>query len=260
MRGSAAAGRWRTRRAGRGGADARAGVSVPRPGAPLPAAHHARAGGRAGAPAPTAHCPALLSTVPAVVLFGVWGAGRLLAPAEVEEGAPWKAWGPLLSPSAIWPSSHSGRTWTSSRRCSRTSSGTAATAGASGRSWRSRSWPSCSGSPVGDRLRARARLERWRLPGLALLAGALFLLLPFDIRGAVYYLNTRYAHLAAPLAVAALPPLAARVRPVALSSPGASRRSRWPFRSGAASVPSTSRRRRCSALPRRRRPGLASWG
>ena len=33
-----------------------------------------------------------------------------------------------------------------------------------------------------------------------MLAGLLFLLLPFDIRGAIYYLNTRYAHLAAPLA------------------------------------------------------------
>ena len=41
--------------------------------------------------------PAVLSTLPAVLLFGVWGAGRLLAPAEVEEGAPLKAWGPLLS-------------------------------------------------------------------------------------------------------------------------------------------------------------------
>ena len=41
--------------------------------------------------------PAVLSTLPAVVLFLVWGAGRLLSPAEVEEGAPWKAWGPLLS-------------------------------------------------------------------------------------------------------------------------------------------------------------------
>src|SRR5262249_30504296 len=40
---------------------------------------------------------AVVSTIPAVLLFAIWGAGRLLAPAEVEEGAPWKAWGPLLS-------------------------------------------------------------------------------------------------------------------------------------------------------------------
>ena len=42
-------------------------------------------------------------------------------------------------------------------------------------------------------------LERWRLPllcGIALLG---FFALPFDIRGYMYYLNTRYAHLAAPL-------------------------------------------------------------
>ncbi len=54
------------------------------------------------------------------------------------------------------------------------------------------------------------------MAGLALLAGALFLFLPFDIRGAVYYLNTRYAHLAAPLLVAAVPPIAGRVRPALL--------------------------------------------
>src|SRR5262249_10610582 len=60
---------------------------------------------------------------------------------------------------------------------------------------------------------------RWRLPGLALIAFLLFLLLPFDVRGAVYYLNTRYAHLAAPLALAAVvPPIAARIRPLLLAA------------------------------------------
>jgi hypothetical protein len=61
-------------------------------------------------------------------------------------------------------------------------------------------------------------VERWRITGLAVLAALLFLLLPFDIRGAVYYLNTRYAHLAAPLAVAAVPPIAARIRPALLAA------------------------------------------
>ena len=51
----------------------------------------------------------------------------------------------------------------------------------------------------------------------------LFLLLPFDVRGAVYYLNTRYAHLAAPLALAAVvPPIAARIRPLLLAAGAAS--------------------------------------
>ena len=46
---------------------------------------------------------------------------------------------------------------------------------------------------------------RARLPGLALLALGLYFLLPFDIRGYIYYLNTRYAQLAAVLAVASVP-------------------------------------------------------
>ncbi|MGZ3446723.1 MAG: hypothetical protein ACXWLG_15645, partial [Myxococcaceae bacterium] len=63
-------------------------------------------------------------------------------------------------------------------------------------------------------------VERWRISGLAVLAGLLFLLLPFDIRGAIYYLNTRYAHLAAPLLLAAVPPVAARLRPMLLVAGG----------------------------------------
>jgi hypothetical protein len=53
------------------------------------------------------------------------------------------------------------------------------------------------------------RYARWRMPGLALLALALYFLLPFDIRGYMYYLNTRFAHLAAALLVASVPPLTA---------------------------------------------------
>ena len=41
--------------------------------------------------------------------------------------------------------------------------------------------------------------------GLAAIALALYFLLPFDIRGYVYYLNTRYAHLVAPLLLASIP-------------------------------------------------------
>ncbi|RKH87542.1 hypothetical protein D7Y13_42005, partial [Corallococcus praedator] len=60
---------------------------------------------------------------------------------------------------------------------------------------------------------------RWRLLGLGALALALYFLLPFDIRGYVYYLNTRYAHLAAALLVASMP--ATRVgwrRPLCLAA------------------------------------------
>ncbi|HZW87759.1 MAG TPA: hypothetical protein VFF12_01665, partial [Myxococcaceae bacterium] len=154
---------------------------------------------------------ALFSTIPAVLLFGVWGAGRLLAPAEVEEGAPWKAWGPLLSERNLsfkplrqnldeFLPVLANLTRDESDR------------------WGLRAVVAIAVIAIvlwvaGQRGTAReGRLERWRLPGLAVLAGLLFLLLPFDIRGAVYYLNTRYAHLAAPLAIASLPVMGGRLR------------------------------------------------
>ncbi len=51
-------------------------------------------------------------------------------------------------------------------------------------------------------------VARWRIAGLAVLALILFFALPFDIRGYMYYLNTRYAHLIAALVVCCVPPLA----------------------------------------------------
>jgi hypothetical protein len=161
--------------------------------------------------------PALLSTVPAVVLFLLWGAGRLLAPAEVEEGAPWKAWGPLLSernlsfkpfrqnldelPDVLANLLRDG----SDRWGLRAVTAIAVVALVL--------WI------VGQRSSGReGPIERWRMPGLAVLAALLFLCLPFDIRGAVYYLNTRYAHLLAPLAVASVPPISVRLRPILLGA------------------------------------------
>ncbi|MBL8952564.1 MAG: hypothetical protein JNK82_17425 [Myxococcaceae bacterium] len=61
-----------------------------------------------------------------------------------------------------------------------------------------------------------APVERLRLLGLALIALVLFFALPFDIRGYMYYLNTRYAHLAAPLALASVPAVLAANRRVML--------------------------------------------
>jgi len=46
-----------------------------------------------------------------------------------------------------------------------------------------------------------------RLPVLAALALGLFLFLPFDVRGYIYYLNTRYLHLFWPLCLACVPTL-----------------------------------------------------
>ncbi len=51
-------------------------------------------------------------------------------------------------------------------------------------------------------------IARWRIVGLAALGVVLLFALPFDIRGYMYYLNTRYVHLAAALLVVCVPPLA----------------------------------------------------
>lgn len=161
--------------------------------------------------------PALLSTVPAVLLFGVWGAGRLLATSEVQEGAPWKAWGPLLSARNLafkplrqnldeFPEVLANLLRDGADRWGARAVALVAVLGLV-------LW--IAGPRAGPR---EGPVERWRLAGLALLAWLLFLALPFDIRGAVYYLNTRYAHLAAPLALAAVPPVAARFRPVLLAA------------------------------------------
>jgi hypothetical protein len=50
-------------------------------------------------------------------------------------------------------------------------------------------------------------IARWRIVGLTALAFVLYFALPFDIRGYMYDLNTRYAHLAAALLVSCVPVL-----------------------------------------------------
>ncbi len=158
---------------------------------------------------------ALLSVLPAVSLFAVWGAGRLLAPAEVAEGAPWKAWGPLFSERnlAFKPFAQNlgelpqvlanqlrdaSDRWALYAVCLLWLAATLAVL-------------------LGARGTVRERgVARLRLGGLGLLALLLYFLLPFDIRGAIYYLNTRYAHLAAALLAASVPPLGRTLRPVFL--------------------------------------------
>lgn len=159
--------------------------------------------------------PALLSVVPGVAVFCVWGAGRLLAPAEVEAGAPWKAWGPLFSernlsfkpfaqnlaelPRVLGNQLRDGSDhWVLYAAALLWVAAVVAVA-------------------LGYRgTRRETGLSRLRLWGLGLLALLLYFVLPFDIRGAIYYLNTRYAHLAAALFAASLPPLARQLRPAFL--------------------------------------------
>ncbi len=160
---------------------------------------------------------ALVGVLPGVALFIAWFGGRLGEPAEIAPGEPWKAWGPMFSPQNL--------AWKSREQNVRelpqvlanmlpggedrwgiwavvvivALSGIAALVAFALRKSRGVSETSSSDHREGP-------VERWRLLALAAVALGLYFLLPFDIRGYIYYLNTRYAHLAAPLLAAALVP------------------------------------------------------
>jgi hypothetical protein len=147
--------------------------------------------------------PALAGVLPGVALFLAWVVLRLGQPSDVETGAPWKAWGPLLSPQNLaWKSLAQNRAEFFEVLANLLRDG-------------SDRWPLyavgavAAGALLLGGVHAapspEGRVARLRLPGLVLLALALYFLLPFDIRGYSYYLNTRYAQLAALLAVASVP-------------------------------------------------------
>ncbi|WNG45904.1 hypothetical protein F0U60_18640 [Archangium minus] len=149
--------------------------------------------------------PALLGVVPGVALFLSWVVLRLGQPAEVETGAPWKAWGPMLSSQNLaWKSFAQNRTELIEVLANLLRDG-------------SDRWPVYAVGAVAacalvlglvraaDTADSGGLVARLRLPGLVVLALGFFFLLPFDIRGYIYYLNTRYAQLAAVLAVASVP-------------------------------------------------------
>lgn len=154
--------------------------------------------------------PALAGVVPGVALFLAWVVLRLGAPGEVRPGAPWKAWGPVLSPQNL-----------AFKSLAQNRSELLAVLANLLRDETDR-WPLVAVGCVAAAalvagLLARepgteGALERWRMAGLAALALGLFFLLPFDIHGHAYYVNTRYAPLAAALALAALPPVRAGLR------------------------------------------------
>jgi len=153
--------------------------------------------------------PSLLAALPAAVLFAVWVVGRVGQPTEVEYGAPWKAWGPLLSSSNLSFKSFAqnrdelfavlaNMLRDGSDRYALYAVGIAAAAAVVLGAWQAMRQATGEGP-----------IERWRILGLGAIALSLYFLLPFDIRGYMYYLNTRYAHLAAALLVCAVPPLRA---------------------------------------------------
>jgi len=159
-----------------------------------------------------ARVPALLGVVPGVGLFLIWVVGRVGEPTEIEAGAPWKAWGPMLSPQNLaYKSFAQNRDELLAVLANMLRDGSdrlplygaLAVAAVACAAWL---------VPAFREPHAEGRLARFRLPALGGLALVLYFTLPFDIRGYVYYLNTRYAHLAAPLLLASVPPLAAAAR------------------------------------------------
>lgn len=152
-----------------------------------------------------ARIPAVAGVVPGVLLFIAWIGLRVGEPAEVAPGQPWKSWGPMLSKENLaWKTSEQNRDEFlptlgnmlpdgSDQLAVKVAFGLAALgvllALTTGRDTK------------------EGRLTRWRIVGLAALGLLLYFALPFDIRGYMYYLNTRFAHLAAALIVVCVPPL-----------------------------------------------------
>jgi hypothetical protein len=176
----------------------------------------------------------LAGVSPGVALFLIWMGGRLGQPAEIQQGVPWKAWGPMLSPQNLeFKSFEQNRAELVSVLGNMLRDGSdrwavqavgvvallAVFAGLFSLDPRKLRphWSELRSLPWFQRrslsrtlliLRMLLRLlQRMRLPGLAAIALAMFFLLPFDIRGYMYYLNTRFAHLAAPLVLACVPVL-----------------------------------------------------
>lgn len=156
----------------------------------------------------SARGPALAAAVPSVLLFLIWVVGRVGQPTPIEYGAPWRAWGPLLSPANLsFKTAAQNRAELFSVLANMFRDGSdryplyavaIVAAVAVVLAWLPPSRE--ADSPEGP-------IERWRIVGLGVIALVLYFALPFDIRGAMYYLNTRYAHLAAALFVCAVPPL-----------------------------------------------------
>ncbi|MBI3183738.1 MAG: hypothetical protein HYZ28_16495 [Myxococcales bacterium] len=150
---------------------------------------------------------ALAAVVPAAALFLFWVGLRLGAPTEVQYGAPWKAWGPLLSKENLSFNpfeqnlAQLPRVLANMLRDGTDRYGLYAALAVAALALAAALVPRWRAE------RAEGPVERFRMLGLAAIALLLYFALPFDIRGYMYYLNTRFAHLAAPLVLACVPAL-----------------------------------------------------
>ncbi|MBK7858444.1 MAG: hypothetical protein IPJ65_07435 [Archangiaceae bacterium] len=156
---------------------------------------------------------ALAGVVPGVALFIAWVGLRLGQPAEIAPGQPWKSWGPLLSEQNLaWKTFDQNKaelvpTLAGMLPDGSDLNGVYGVALVAGLGLLLAVRARFDKAPESAAVVEEGPLERWRIVGLAALALLLYFALPFDIRGYMYYLNTRYAHLAAPLVLACVPPL-----------------------------------------------------
>ncbi|MGV3622562.1 MAG: hypothetical protein ACO1OB_17215 [Archangium sp.] len=166
-----------------------------------------------------ARVPALLGVVPGVLMFVLWIGLRVGQPQEIAPGQPWRSWGPMLSKENLgWKTFEQNVGEFVTFRGVDTSFpilGGMTHDGSDQRALRLVFLIALAAIGVGltrffskDKQRQEeGPLVRWRIVGLAVLAAVLYLALPFDIRGYMYYLNTRYAHLLAALLVVSVPVL-----------------------------------------------------
>src|SRR5258706_3085363 len=156
-------------------------------------------------------------------MFVLWVGLRLGQPAEIAPGQPWKSWGPLLSEQNLsWKTFDQNKAELIPTLANMLPDGSdlkpvygAGVVALIGLLLALKGRMDNTAEPPED-----APLQRWRIVGLAALALLLYFALPFDIRGYMYYLNTRYAHLAAPLVLACVPavPKASRALVLALAT------------------------------------------
>jgi hypothetical protein len=159
-----------------------------------------------------ARVPALLGLLPGVLTFLTWAALRLSHPQEIAPGEPWKAWGPMLSDAnlAYKPFAQNLEELVQLRELRFPLLAGITHDGSDQHAVRLVFLIAAAAALLALFKRGEQRegpVARRRVLGLFLIALALFFALPFDIRGYMYYLNTRYAHLAAALLVCAVPPL-----------------------------------------------------
>lgn len=159
---------------------------------------------------------ALVAVLPSLGLLWLWVASRLRHPPEIAPGQPWKSWGPMLSAQNLsfvpfrqnfdeFLPTLSGMLRSGADRVAVIGSFSIAVAAVVW--WLCAQWQ-----------RRPAPIADCRLVGLAITALTLYFVLPFDIHGVMYYLNTRYAHLAAALIVVSVPILPPHRHRIALTA------------------------------------------